>query len=176
MTVLYPEAVKFQGNVAVKAVLSIADVAAPKLATEINAVTSVDLSCYLRDFAPPITLNSGTAPARLCTTIQLPSEGNAEYGALPLRYVYDPKTAPTTDGNKALATLAPGASIFFVVRKGLDARGAVWAATQRVEVWQGRMGKVQSRTRSGDDEFAELEIEQLFIPTAIPNFDAIIAT
>ncbi|MGH1563031.1 hypothetical protein [Mumia sp. DW29H23] len=174
MSVIYPEATRYKGNVKVKAVLSVADVAAPKLATEINAVTSVDVSCFLRDFNAAVNLNSGTAPPRLCTTTLLPQEGDAEFQAIELRYVYDPQEADTTDNNKAKATLEEGLEVYLIVRKGLAARGVAYAATQRAEVWKVRLGK-QIRTRSGDDAQAEFEIQQMAYPIVEPELDAVIA-
>ena len=174
MTVLYPEADKVQGNTSVVAVLTVADLDAAKLATEINAATSEHLSCFLRDWNPVVNLNTGQAPMRLCTTIQLPAEGNAVFEAQELRYVYKPQEADAHDGNAAKAALAPGTSLVLLIRKGLDSRETAWAVGDQYEAWPGRMGKVQDRTRSGDDEFAEYEIKQLFIPTQLPELDGVV--
>lgn len=174
MTVIYPEATTVQGNIKVKAVLTVADAAAPKLATEINAVTSVDLSCFLRNLVPDITTNTGTAPPRLCTTIQLPQEGLTQFSAFELRYVYDPQAADSTDDNAAKELLVQGTELYLVIRKGLDARETPYAATQHAEVWKVRLGR-QNRVQSGDDEFAEFEISQMAFPLSPPEEDAIIA-
>lgn len=174
MTVLYPEATKAQGNTSVVAAVAVADPDAAKLATEINAASSEHLSCFIRDWAPEIELNTGTAPPRLCTTEQMPAEGNTVYQAVTLRYVYDPQEDDTDANNAAKAALAPGTVVHLLVRKGLDARGTAWAVGQQYEHWYGRMGKVQKRTKSGDDEFAEYEIEQLFIPLEPPVYDGVV--
>lgn len=174
MTVIYPEATPVQGNTKVKAVLTVADPAAPSLASEINAASSVDLSCFLRAFAPSVTVNSGTAPPRLCTREQLPQEGNTQFAAIELRYPYDPQADDLTDDNKAKATLTQGTELYLVVRKGLDAREDDFAADEQVEVWKVRLGR-QDRTWSGEDEFAEYEIAQMAYPVLTPEYDAVIA-
>ena len=79
--------------------------AAPSLASEIGAVGSVNLSCFIRDWNPELQNNQGNAPARLCTTVQLPVEGNVQFSPIELRYVYDPQADDTTDDNKAKALL-----------------------------------------------------------------------
>lgn len=174
MTVIYPEATPVQGNTKVQAVLSIANTAAPDLSSEILAVTSVDLSCFLRDWNPEITNNSGSAPARLCTTVQLPVEGNTQFQPIEIRYVYDPQTDDTTDENKAKALLVRGTEFYAVVRKGLDAQNTDWAIGQRAEVWKFRAGR-QNRLRSGEDEFGEYEIVQQIFPLNEPDDGVIVA-
>lgn len=174
MTVIYPEATPVQGNTKVQAVLSIADTSAPSLASEINAASSVDLSCFLRDWNPEITNNSGTSPARLCTTVQLPVEGNTQFQPIEVRYVYDPQAADSTDDNKALALLVRGTEFYAVVRKGLDAQNTDWATTQHVEVWRFRCGR-QNRLRSGEDEFGEYEIVQQIFPLTEPDYGVVAA-
>lgn len=174
MTTIYPEATPVQGNTKVVAVLTVADREAPSLATEINAVTSLDLSCFLRDWNPDITVNSGTAPPRLCTTDQMPQEGRSQYAAVELRYPYDPQAADTTDDNKAKAMLTRGTVFEAVVRKGLDAREDPIAVADHVEVQPFRAGK-QVRTRSGDDENAEYEIRQMIYPLAAHTDGVVVA-
>lgn len=167
MTVIYPEATPVQGNTKVKAVMTIADTEAPSLATEVNAGTSLDLSCFLRDFNPEMTSNSGSAPNRLCTTVSLPVEGNTQFNAIEVRYVYDPQAADAADENKAKALLTRGVEFYAVVRKGLDAREDDFAANDYVEVWKFRAGR-QNKVRSGDDEFGEYEISQMWYPLTEP--------
>jgi hypothetical protein len=173
MTVIYPEATPAQGNTKVKVVTTIASKAAPSLASEVNAVTSLDISCYIRDWNPEIASNSGVAPARLCTKEQMPQEGRTQFSAIEIRYVYDPQGADSTDANKAKALLTEGTSFNAVVRKGPDAQDTAFAATQKVEVWAFRAGR-QNKVRSGDDEFAEFEISQMLYPTSAP-VDGVIA-
>lgn len=174
MTVIYPEATSVQGNTKIVAVATIADTSAPSLATEIGAAGSVDISCFIRDWNPELQSNQGNAPSRLCTTVQLPVEGNTQFSPIEIRYVYDPQAATSTDDNKARLLLAQGAEFYFVVRKGLDAQATDWAASQYAEVWKVRCGR-QNYVRSGEDEFSEYEISQLIFPLTEPTFAQIAA-
>lgn len=164
MTVIYPEATPVQGFTKVKFVLAISNSAAPSLATEVNAATSLDVSFFIRDWNPQLTANTGSAPNRLGTTVQLPLEGNTQFSSVELRYVYDPQGAPTVNENKLKAMLVRGLEFYAVVRKGIDANTA-FIATDKVEVWKVRAGR-QNRGRSGEDEFSEYEIIQNVFPLA----------
>lgn len=173
MSIIYPEATPVQGNTKVKAVLTIAAPATPDLSSEVDAVTSVDISCFLRDWNPEMQSNSGNAPARLCTTVQLPVEGNTQFNGVEIRYTYDPQ-AGATDDNKAKDLLVRGTELYFVVRKGLDAQDVAFAAAQKVEVWKVRCGR-QNFVRSGTDEFSEYEVSQIIYPLTEPVDGAIVA-
>jgi len=174
MTVIYPEATTVQGNTKIQVVASIADTSAPDLSSEIEAVASLDISCFVRDWNPELQSNQGNAPSRLCTTVQLPVEGNTQFNPIEIRYVYDPQAATSTDDNKARSLLTRGSEFYFVVRKGLDAQNTDWAASQYVEVWKVRMGR-QNYVRSGDDEFSEYEITQQVFPLTEPIYAQIVA-
>lgn len=174
MTIIYPEATPVQGNTKIQAVASIASLSAPDLSSEINAVGSLDISCFIRDWNPELNSNQGNAPARLCTTVQLPVEGNTQFNPIEIRYVYDPQAATSTNDNKARALLTKGSEFYFVIRKGLDAQATDWAASQYVEVWKVRCGR-QNYVRSGEDEFSEYEISQLVFPLTEPTFAQIVA-
>lgn len=158
----------------IQAVASISVLASPDLSSEINAAGSVDLSCFVRDWNPELNSNQGNAPSRLCTTVQLPVEGNTQFSPIELRYVYDPQAATSTDDNKARVLLAQGTEFYFVVRKGLAAQTTDWAAGQYAEVWKVRCGR-QNYVRSGQDEFSEYEISQLVFPLTEPTFAQIVA-
>jgi len=174
MTIIYPEATPVQGNVGVKAILTVATPAAASLATEVNAATSLDLSCFLRDWMAEPNPNSGTAPPRLCAPDEFPIEGRTQYPAIEGRYVYNPQEADSTNNNKAKALLLKGTVLQIMVRLGLDADQTTYAAAQRYELWKVRCGS-QIRTRSGDDEFAEFEIRQNFYPILAPVYGVIAA-
>lgn len=174
MSILYPEATPVQGNTKIQVVASIASLAAPSLASEINAAGSLDISCFIRDWNPELNSNQGNAPARLCTTVQLPVEGNTQFNPIEIRYVYDPQAATSTNDNKARLLLTKGSEFYFVIRKGLDAQATAWAASQYAEVWKIRCGR-QNYVRSGEDEFSEYEISQLVFPLTEPTFAQIAA-
>jgi len=174
VSITYPEATPVQGNTKVQIVASIADLDSPDLSTEINAVASLDISCYIRDWNPELQSNQGNAPARLCTTVQLPVEGNTQFNPIEIRYVYDPQADDTTDDNALKALFVRGAEFYAVVRKGLDAQNTAWAVGQRVEVWKIRCGR-QNFVRSGDDEFSEYEISQQIFPLSEHTDGVIVA-
>jgi hypothetical protein len=175
MTVLLPEAVQAQGNISVKVVQTIADLTAPKLATEINAVSSVDVSCFLYSGGVGTsTTNRGESPRRLCTRDVYQQAGNKTYEVTDLQYVYSPQGAGSVDANKAKTALTEGSIVYLVVRKGLDAQTAPFAAAQKVEVWKVRLLE-QNRTMTGDGEFDEFSITQGAIVIGKPVLDATVA-
>lgn len=163
MSTYFPEATPVLGNLAVRWIASATDLEAISLATEWNGATSVDLSCFLRPLMPTGSQATGSAPNRICTTITLPQAGRTEISAFDLRYVYDPQGGATAD-NDALDTLVEGTEGILVFRKGI-AFGTAGAVAQKYEAWRGRLGR-QNRVASGDDDFAEFEISQMFFPNA----------
>jgi hypothetical protein len=97
MSIVFPEATKVQGNTSVYVVQTVANMAAPDLSSEINAGSSVIVSCYLYgDLNPTVTTNKGEAPRRLCTTQVFQQFGNTTYEVPDLQYVYDPQAATST--------------------------------------------------------------------------------
>lgn len=174
MTVFFPEATPVLGNIKVNAMVTVADLAAIKVATEWNATSSVDLTCFLRPFATNVTSASGTAPNRLCTTITLPNEGRTEIGGFELRYVYDPQALDTDPDNKAKAMLVRGTVLTLGIRKGLDARVVAAAVGQQTEAWKVRLGRA-NRVTSGDDDQAEFEISQMAYPLADVVYGTLVA-
>jgi hypothetical protein len=173
MPIIYPEATTVQGNTKVFATASVAVLTAPDLSSELVS-PGLDISCFIRDFNPEIQSNSGSSPARLCSTVQLPVEGNTQFNPIELRYVYDPQAATSTDDNKARLLFARGTEFYFVVRKGLDAQDTDFAAGQYVETWKFRMGR-QNYLRSGEDEFGEYEIVQMAFPLIEPVHGQVVA-
>lgn len=164
MSVFYPEATPTLAATKIKVTADIADPAAPKLATEINAATSVDVSLTFRDWNPTMTPESGTAPPRLGTREQMPQEGRTQYSPIEVRYPYDPQADDTDPNNSAKAFMAAGSVRDVVVRKGPDIE-VPFAVADRTETWAVRCGK-QVKTRSGDaqDSFGEFEIVQMLYP------------
>lgn len=160
MTVTFPEAVKAQGNISVRVVQTIADPTAPKLATEINAATSVDVSCFLYGGGiGTSTQNKGEAPRRICATDTFQEFGNTTYEVSDLQYAYDPQLALSAAVNKARQILEPGTEVWLVVRLGLAANSEAWAEGQIVDLWHVRLGR-QNKTTTGDAEFDQLSITQ----------------
>lgn len=176
MTVVFPEAVKAQGNTSVTIVQTVADMAAPKLATEINAGTSVNASCYLYgDLNPTATTAKGEAPRRLCTTEVFQQFGNTTYEVPDITYVFDPQGDDTVEANEAKAALTEGTEVYLVIRRGLNARTEAYATGQRVDVWHVRLGP-QNRGATGDGEFDEYAITQSVIAVEPAQYSVAIAT
>lgn len=170
MSVIFPEATKVQGNTSVVVVQSIASMTAPDLSTEIQAASSVDVSCFLYgDINPTVNTNKGEAPRRLCTTQVFQQFGNTTYEVPDLQYVYDPQGAPTSTDNKALAALTEGSEVFLVIRRGINAQTTPVAAGDKVDVWHVRLGP-QNRSTTGDGEFDEYAINQSVIPLEPPHY------
>jgi len=175
VTVVFPEAVKQQGNTSVVAVQTISDLSAPSLATEIDATTSVNISCYLYSGGVgSSTTNKGEAPSRLCSTQRFQQFGNTTYEVTDLQYVYDPQAPDTDPANKAKTALTEGTEVYLVVRKGLNAQTAGYAVAQKVDIWHVRLGP-QNRGATGDGEFDEYAITQSVVPLGPPTEDAVIA-
>ena len=124
MTVVYPEGTPTLGNTKVTAALSVANLAAPKIATELNAATSVDMSCYLypAGWNPSATTNKGTKPPRLCSKNTQEQFNRTAYALADLQYVHDPQAADAAVGNEARELLVEGTEVVLVERQGLDAQ------------------------------------------------------
>lgn len=164
MSIYQPEAVKVQGNTKITFVTTIANPASPSLATEIDAASSVEgtLAAY-GEWAPGINVNTGNAPARIGTTVQLPEEGNAQRQPIALAYPHDPSKPDTDPANKLKALLTQGTELYAVVRRGVDAQTA-FASGDQVEVWKVRCGYQNDDGATGTDEFAEYQVSQNLIP------------
>lgn len=161
MTVVYPEGTPTLGNTKVTVAVAVANLAAPKLATEILAATSVDISCYLypAGWAPTATTNKGTKPARLCSTNQLEQFNRTSFGFSALQYVHNPQAADVAVGNEARKLLVEGAKLYFIERQGLDADTVAWAVGAMSITHYLTLGP---QIRSGDrtDENGEFYITQ----------------
>ena len=164
MTVLFPEATPVLGNQKVLVVDTVALLTAPDLSTEIGAGTTLDISCFIRDWNPDVQANPGQAPPRMCTTLQLPQEGRTQMQAIELRYVYDPQAATSTTMDLARLMLLLGLVLLGVFLLGLPyTPGLAFADyTETVKFRCGRQNYIQ-----GDgDEFREYEIRQFLYPLA----------
>lgn len=128
------------GNVKVLIVPTIADPAAPKL-TELNAVSAVDISCYLTSdgFTPSLS-EQAIADERLCSTQTFEQPGRSSRG-LDVVYIDNTNSANAATDNKAKSTLIPGSSAYLVVRRGLPFDAALAATTQKVSVWPIKPGQ-----------------------------------
>ncbi len=122
------------GNVLVKLVAAIADTSAPKVATEINAAGSIDISCYLTGggYKPSLSEQVIT-DERLCTTQTYEQKGRSQRG-LEVEYIDNTNSPNQTTYNKAKDTLVPSTAQYLVVRTGLPYATAA-AAGQKFSVY-----------------------------------------
>lgn len=175
MTVVFPDAVKQQGNTSVVFVSTVADPTAPKLATEINAGTSVNVSCFLYSGGDVTsTQNTGAAPRRLCTTTELQQFGTKTTAITDVQYVYSPQGAPTDPSNAAKTALVEGTVWYMIQRRGLSATTSALATTQKVKVTKVQVG-AQNEGVTGTGEFDEFSITQSIIALS-PPVAGVIAT
>ncbi|MFI2563010.1 hypothetical protein [Paenarthrobacter sp. NPDC018779] len=122
------------GNTLVKLVTAIADTSAPKVATELNAASSVDISCYLTAGGwKPSLSEQVITDERLCTTQTYEQKGRSQRG-LDVEYIDNTNSTNAATYNKAKDTLVPGTPMFVVVRTGLPYETAL-AAGQKVTVY-----------------------------------------
>jgi hypothetical protein len=144
--VTVPASVTTNGTTSVVYVETIADPSGP-LATEINAVSSLDVSCYLTGdgFAPETSENTVEDP-RLCQAQTYEQRGDYT-DAIELTYVFNPDSP---SDNEAHTTLLEGTTGFIVVRWGVDS-DAVFAAGDIVDVYPVTFGvqRKQAPTRNG---------------------------
>lgn len=161
MTVVYPEGVPILGNTKVVATLAVASLTAPSLATDINAASSVDLSCYLLPdgWNPTGTQGKGTRQRRLCSKATQERLNTVAWSGPTLRYIHDPQGADADPGNEARELLQEDLTVYFIERMGLDAQDDPFTATERVRVHYLRLG---AQIPSGDrtDENGDFFIMQ----------------
>jgi hypothetical protein len=177
MPTVYPEGTPTLGNTSVVGILTVANQAAPKLATEINAVTSVDVSCYLypAGWSPTATPAKGTKPARLCSKKTQEQFNRTAYAIGDLQYVHDPQAADSADGNEARELLQEGTQLHLLERQGLDAEDTAFAVGQHTIDHYVVLGP---QIRSGDrtDENGEFFITQSVIYVGDGPVEGIVAT
>jgi hypothetical protein len=178
MTLVMPDGVPVLGATAVKAVVTIADPTAPSLATEINAVTSKDISLHLSGsgWSPGGTTNKGTKPARLGSKTQAEQFNRTTFTLGTLQYVFDPQGDDTDAVNAAKALLVEGTKIHLLERLGLDAETDAWAAGQKTVDHHVELGPQIKGPADRSDENAEFVIMQdvIYVSGAGP-VDGVIA-
>lgn len=160
-TLVYGEGVPTLGATRVKACLAIASLAAPSLATEINAVTSIEISTHLYPpgWTPSGSTARGSKPARLSQKTTVETFNRTTYTIGDLQYAYLPQSADAAAGNEAKQLLVAGLRVYLVERIGLDAETVDWVAAQRVRT---HFVECAAQIPMGDrtDENAEFYIQQ----------------
>lgn len=169
-----PASTKTYGKEKWSFVATIASIASPT-ALEINAGTSLDVSCYLFDSSDRPTQNTNrvTRERRICDKASFEQIGTTTYGGGNLMYAVDPQAAALSDGKKAFEKLPEGTVGFLVRRLGIDVN-TDFAVGQFVDVFPIEVGP-QMPTRQGDGESSEAAITQAFAVTSPPAFIKAIA-
>lgn len=142
MTVVYPEGTPTLGTTKLKAGIVIpTSLAAPSLATDVNAASSVEITGHLfaAGWNPSGSQGKGSRAARLGSTSTRDSLNRAQWTAPTLQYVYDPTADDAAAGNEAKELLVEGTEVVLYERRGLDADTAL-IATHRVRVHHVRVG------------------------------------
>lgn len=156
MPLTVPAGVPADGTVSVRFVTALTNPAAPKLATEINAASSVDLSCLLtKDGFAPGAEASTITDERLCSKQVFEDFGTVTYSIDNITYIFDPQNT-ASESNKAYAALPTGATGYLVVRWGKDVDTA-WAAGDKVDVYPVKMGP---RVKQAPEANSKLKVQQ----------------
>ena len=138
-----PGSVLADGALRVVFVAELADPSAPKL-SELNAASSVNLSCYLTPTGYASTTEEASVDdSRLCSRETLETPGR-ETNGLELTYIYDPQNATPAE-NQAYTTLKRNTRGFIVSRWGLD-RDQPFAAADLVDVLPSTCGAQRKQT------------------------------
>lgn len=117
---------------------TIADPAAPKVATELNAPAALDITCYLTTQAAPDASVATVTDDRMCLRQVLEDMGTVTFSIDELQYVYDVQNAASVS-NKMYAALPQGTTGFLVFRYGKDVDSPA-AAGDKVDVFPVRFG------------------------------------
>lgn len=118
----------------------VANPAAPSIATDINKVATVDITCYLTHKRVGTSASQATYDdPRLCSSRISQKQGAVTETAEPLEYINDPQAALNAAMNAAQNVLVQNTRVDLVIRKGV-AYGTTPTAGQFVEVLVGRPG------------------------------------
>lgn len=157
MATIFPAGVTAQGNISVM-FSPVMDRLAPSLA-ELEAVGSLDLSCFLYGWAPAAEANKGAAPRRLCSKREFEKFGATTESIGDLSYTVDPQAAAASDGKKAYEALTEGTAGYLTERLGMDAEEGDYTIGDFVVVRPVLFGP-QIIIGDPTDEFAEFTVNQ----------------
>lgn len=133
MPTTVPAATSSDGNFRLWWVTTIATPTAPKVATEILAASSVDLTCYLKEPWGASTSVEQVEDWRACLRTVLATPGTSKTELQDLIITHKVQVAADV-ANKAYAALPKDAQGFLVARYGIDVDTAP-VATQIVDVF-----------------------------------------
>ena len=134
---------------------AVANMTAPT-AAEINAVTGLNISCFLLAEQEGVTGSAEkVALARLlCETSTTEGLGEQTWSLADLQGVFDPQAAAAADGKKAFEKFRAGADGYLIRRQGVKANSTTSeaAAGQFVDVFKVEIGAATpGKTSTGSD-------------------------
>lgn len=148
-----PQKVQAHGNDSWFWVPTIADTSAPT-ALEINAVTGLNISCFLLSDRDDVTSETErvTLARFLCETSTTEGLGEQKWSLSDLIFGMDPQAALASDGKKAWALFVEPASGYLVRRQGVKADSATPEVTagQFVDVFQVETGSATPGKNAND--------------------------
>lgn len=129
------------GNIRTVIATALADTTTPAL-TELDAITTVDISCYLTPGGFALTGDQATiADERECSTEIFGQPGRKTRG-LAITGIDNTNSANATTDNKLVDVLTEGTQLYAVRRRG-KAFDAAWAADDTVTVIPFKAGEKQ---------------------------------
>lgn len=167
MAVTNPPGVKYEGNLKVAYVPTIAALATPTV-TECTAAGALDVSFFITggNFKPSGEQARGD-DRRVGSKQTFESLGREKSTIDDIVYIADPQAAALAAGNKAMELFQPGVGGYFVVRYGLDAETVDFIAAQKVDIWPIVFGVQNKSPLAENDEFAKITITQAVAVTGI---------
>ena len=165
-----PASTPSDGYVLYKWVTTIATKTAPSLATELNAASSLDITCYLKEHWGAETQVEEVEDWRACLRQVLSTPGTQKLTLKPLIITHDVQNAASV-ANKAYAALTPLTSGFIVVRYGIDVDTAL-AASQMVDVFP---VTIASKDKVPAERNSQLKATVSVMLRDTPAYDATIA-
>ena len=165
-----PAAIPSDGYILVKWVTTIATKTSPSLATELNAASSLDITCYLKTHISPETSVESVEDWRACLRNVLETAGTQKTTIAPFEIIYDVQNASSVP-NKAYAALTPTTTGFLCVRYGMDVDTAL-AAAQKIDVFP---VYISARDKMAPERNSQLKAKVSVMIRDVPAYDVTIA-
>lgn len=163
-----PASTKAYGREKWTFVATIASATLAPAVAEVNAASSLDVSCTLFDSSgrPSQSTNLVTKQKRVCDTTQYQQVGDTTVAGGEIRYAIDTQATAGSDAKKTYEKFAEGTTGFMVQRLGIPVATDI-AAGQFVTVYPVEFGPALPG-KEGDGESAEVGIVQTMAVTGPP--------
>lgn len=166
-----PAATPSDGYFKLQFVTTIDTTTAPKVATEIKAASSVELTCYLKEPWGAMTAVESVEDWRACLRNVLATPGTSKTELQDLIVTHKVQV-PADVANKAYAALAPLTQGYLVARYGIDV-DTDWAAAQIVDVFP---VTVASRDKLPIERNSQLKAKVTVMLRDTAQYDVVAAT